>query len=108
MSFSPIPAQMREMAKLLKAGRIRAVGVSNFSAKQMQAAHDALAAEGIVLASNQVRFNLLAASKEAAFWMRRRGSGSRSSPGRPWPRESSAEDSTRIRGRCEKRQASDG
>src|SRR5271157_3284868 len=31
MSFSPIPTQMREMAKLLKAGRIRAVGVSNFS-----------------------------------------------------------------------------
>ncbi len=64
MSFSPIPAQMREMAKLLKAGRIRAVGVSNFSAKQMQAAHDALAAEGIVLASNQVRFNLLDRSIE--------------------------------------------
>jgi len=58
-SFSPIPAQMKEMAKLFKAGRIRAVGVSNFSAKQMQAAHDALAAEGIVLASNQVRYNLL-------------------------------------------------
>lgn len=58
-SFSPIPAQMKEMAKLLKAGRIRAVGVSNFSARQMRAAHHALAAEGIALASNQVRFNLL-------------------------------------------------
>jgi aryl-alcohol dehydrogenase-like predicted oxidoreductase len=64
MSFSPIPAQMKEMAALLRAGRIRAVGVSNFSAKQMQAAHDALAAEGIVLASNQVRFNLLDRSIE--------------------------------------------
>jgi len=63
-SFSPIPAQMKEMAKLLKAGRIRAVGVSNFSATQMQAAHDALAAEGISLASNQVRFNLLDRSIE--------------------------------------------
>jgi aryl-alcohol dehydrogenase-like predicted oxidoreductase len=59
MSFSPIPAQMREMAKILKAGKIRSVGVSNFSAKQMQVAHDALASEGITLASNQVRFNLL-------------------------------------------------
>jgi aryl-alcohol dehydrogenase-like predicted oxidoreductase len=59
MSFSSIPVQMREMAALLKAGKIRSVGVSNFSARQMQAAHDALAAEGIVLASNQVRFNLL-------------------------------------------------
>jgi aryl-alcohol dehydrogenase-like predicted oxidoreductase len=58
-SFSPIHAQMKEMAKLLRAGRIRAVGVSNFSAKQMQAAHDALAAEGVLLASNQVRFSLL-------------------------------------------------
>ncbi len=58
-SFSPIPAQMKEMARLAKAGRIRSVGVSNFSAKQMQAAADALAAEGIALASNQVRFSLL-------------------------------------------------
>ena len=55
---------MKEMAKLLQAGKIRSVGVSNFSAKQMQAAHDALAAEGIVLASNQVRFNLLDRSIE--------------------------------------------
>ena len=63
-SFSPIPAQMKEMAALLKAGKIRSVGVSNFSAAQMQSAHDALAAEGIVLASNQVRFNLLDRSIE--------------------------------------------
>jgi aryl-alcohol dehydrogenase-like predicted oxidoreductase len=59
MSISSIPAQMREMAKLLRAGRIRSVGVSNFSARQMEAAHAALASEGIALASNQVRFNLL-------------------------------------------------
>ena len=63
-SFSPIPVQMRQMAALLKAGKIRSVGVSNFSAAQMQSAHDALAAEGIVLASNQVRFNLLDRSIE--------------------------------------------
>lgn len=58
-SFSPIPAQMKEMAKLLRAGKIRSIGVSNFSARQMERAHTALASEGIVLASNQVRFNLL-------------------------------------------------
>jgi len=58
-SFSPIPAQMREMAALVRAKKIRAVGVSNFSARQMEEAHAALAAEGIPLASNQVRFNLL-------------------------------------------------
>jgi aryl-alcohol dehydrogenase-like predicted oxidoreductase len=59
LSFSPVPAQMREMAKLLRAGKIRSIGVSNFSARAMEAAHAALAAEGIPLASNQVRFNLL-------------------------------------------------
>ena len=58
-SFSPIPAQMREMAALVEAGRIRAVGVSNFNAAQMEAAHAALASHGIPLASNQVRYNLL-------------------------------------------------
>ncbi len=64
-SFSSIPAQMREMAKLLRARKIRAIGVSNFSARQMEQAHEALAAEGIPLASNQVRFNLLDRSIES-------------------------------------------
>jgi aryl-alcohol dehydrogenase-like predicted oxidoreductase len=59
LSFSPIPAQMKEMAKLLRAVKIRSIGVSNFSARQMEEAHASLAAEGIALASNQVRFNLL-------------------------------------------------
>ncbi|MGA2478083.1 MAG: aldo/keto reductase, partial [Spirochaetia bacterium] len=58
-SFSPIPVQMAEMAKLLRAGKIRSIGVSNFSASQMEQAHAALAKENIVLASNQVRFSLL-------------------------------------------------
>jgi aryl-alcohol dehydrogenase-like predicted oxidoreductase len=58
-SLSPIPAQMREMAALVRTGKIRSVGVSNFSARQMLAAFDALAREGIPLASNQVRYNLL-------------------------------------------------
>jgi aryl-alcohol dehydrogenase-like predicted oxidoreductase len=56
---------MREMAKLVRAGKVRAVGVSNFSAAQMEQAHAALAAEGIPLASNQVRFNLLDRSIES-------------------------------------------
>ena len=50
---------MAEMAKLLRAGKIRSIGVSNFSARQMEQAHAALAKENIVLASNQVRFSLL-------------------------------------------------
>jgi aryl-alcohol dehydrogenase-like predicted oxidoreductase len=53
------------MAKLVREGRIRAVGVSNFSALKMEQAHAALAAEGIPLASNQVRFSLLDRSIEA-------------------------------------------
>ncbi len=63
-SFSSVPAQMREMAKILRAGKIRSVGVSNFNVARMEAAHAALAAEGIVLASNQMRFNLLDRSIE--------------------------------------------
>ncbi len=58
-SLSSIEAQLREMAALNKAGRIRAIGVSNFSAEQMQRAHQLLAQEGILLASNQVRYSLL-------------------------------------------------
>lgn len=58
-SLSSIPAQMREMAKLVRAGKVRAVGVSNYSAKQMAQAAAALQDEGLTLASNQVRINLL-------------------------------------------------
>jgi aryl-alcohol dehydrogenase-like predicted oxidoreductase len=58
-SFSPIPVQMREMARLVREGKIRSVGVSNFNARQMEEAHAALKAEGIPLLSNQVRINLL-------------------------------------------------
>jgi len=44
-SFSSVPAQMREMAKILRAGKIRSVGVSNFNVARMEAAHAALAAQ---------------------------------------------------------------
>ena len=58
-SFSSIPAQMREMSRLLRAGKIRSVGVSNFSAGEMTKASQTLRAEGLVLASNQVQISLL-------------------------------------------------
>ena len=58
-STSSIAAQMRAMAKLLRAGQIRSIGVSNFSARQMEKAAAALRVEGLVLASNQVPINLL-------------------------------------------------
>jgi aryl-alcohol dehydrogenase-like predicted oxidoreductase len=54
-----IPALMDHLADAVEAGKIRAVGVSNYSAEQMRAAHDALAKRGIPLASNQVEYSLL-------------------------------------------------
>ena len=58
-AFATIAAQMNAMAHLVDAGKIRAVGVSNFSAKRMRAAHAALAVRGIPLASNQMLYSLL-------------------------------------------------
>ncbi len=58
-SFSSIEDQMNAMASLVKEGKIRSVGVSNFSVEQMRQAHAALDKHGLPLASNQVRFNLL-------------------------------------------------
>lgn len=59
IAFATVAAQMRAMADLVDAGTVRSVGVSNFSERQMRAAHRALAQRGIALASNQVRFSLL-------------------------------------------------
>jgi len=47
------------MATLVKEGKVRSVGVSNFSAEQMRQAHAVLEKHRLPLASNQVRFNLL-------------------------------------------------
>jgi len=58
-SFSGLKAQMHAMAKLVKAGKIRSVGVSNFSADQMRKSHQVLQAQGLVLASNQVPYSLM-------------------------------------------------
>lgn len=54
-----IPRLMDLMAEAVHAGKIRAVGVSNYSAEQMCTAHEALAQHGIPLASNQVQYSLL-------------------------------------------------
>jgi aryl-alcohol dehydrogenase-like predicted oxidoreductase len=63
-SFASVEAQMNAMADLVEAGKIRAVGVSNFSAKMMRKAHDVLTRRGIPLASNQVRYNILGRGPE--------------------------------------------
>lgn len=54
-----IPRLMNFMADAVTAGKVRAVGVSNYSAEQMRQAHAALAECGIPLASNQVEYSLL-------------------------------------------------
>jgi aryl-alcohol dehydrogenase-like predicted oxidoreductase len=54
-----IPRLMELMAEAVEEGKIRAVGVSNYSAEQMRRAHAALARFGIPLASNQVEYSLL-------------------------------------------------
>ena len=50
---------MNALADEVEQGRIQAVGVSNYSAKQMREAHSYLAARGIPLAVNQVQYSLL-------------------------------------------------
>ena len=59
VAFASTAAQMNAMADLVEAGLVRTVGVSNFSARRMRAAHAALAARGLPLVSNQVRYSLL-------------------------------------------------
>jgi len=58
------PALMEALAEEVQQGRIQAVGVSNYSAEQMQQAHDLLAKRGVPLAVNQVQYSLLARSIE--------------------------------------------
>lgn len=54
-----IPELMEQLADAVESGKVKAVGVSNYSAEQMRVAHAALAKRGIPLASNQVEYSLL-------------------------------------------------
>jgi aryl-alcohol dehydrogenase-like predicted oxidoreductase len=54
-----IETLMDLMAQAVETGKIRAVGVSNFNAKQMRRAASCLARYHIPLAANQVRYNLM-------------------------------------------------
>ena len=59
-----INALMDSLAETVKAGKVRRVGVSNYSADQMKRAHDQLASHGVSLASNQIEYNLLQRTPE--------------------------------------------
>ncbi|MEM8502593.1 MAG: aldo/keto reductase [Cyanobacteria bacterium P01_D01_bin.1] len=50
---------MNALADEVEQGRIKTIGVSNYSAKQMREAHSYLAQRGIPLAVNQVQYSLL-------------------------------------------------
>jgi aryl-alcohol dehydrogenase-like predicted oxidoreductase len=54
------PTLMNALADEVQQGRIKAVGVSNYSAEQMQRAYDLLAQRGVPLAVNQVQYSLIA------------------------------------------------
>ncbi len=62
--LSSVEEEMRAMADLVARREIRSVGVSNFGARRMRRAHAALAARGLPLASNQVKYSLLDRSVE--------------------------------------------
>ncbi len=55
---------MDALAEAVKEGRIRHVGVSNYSAEQMKRAHDRLASHDVELASNQVEYSLFQRAPE--------------------------------------------
>jgi aryl-alcohol dehydrogenase-like predicted oxidoreductase len=59
--FPPLSVEswMESMADAVELGLTRAVGVSNYSVRQMERAHAALARRGVSLASNQVEYSLL-------------------------------------------------
>ena len=54
-----VDALMDVLAEAVQAGKVRAVGVSNYSEDMMRQAHARLAHHGIPLASNQVHYSLL-------------------------------------------------
>ena len=62
--FIPIPVLMNILADAVEAGKLRHIGVSNYSAAQMRQAHEALAKRGLPLASNQVEYSLLKRAPE--------------------------------------------
>jgi aryl-alcohol dehydrogenase-like predicted oxidoreductase len=57
--FSSEIAEMEAMATLVRNRKIKVVGVSNFSAKQMRSAWETFQKSGINLVSNQVQYSLL-------------------------------------------------
>jgi aryl-alcohol dehydrogenase-like predicted oxidoreductase len=64
-SLTGIQPLMDVLAEAVRSGKIRAVGVSNYSAAQMRKAYERLERHEIPLASNQVHYSLLHRKPEA-------------------------------------------
>lgn len=58
------------LAEAYKQGLVKAVGVSNYSEREMRAIHGALAALGVPLATNQIEFSLLRRMPETTGLLR--------------------------------------
>jgi aryl-alcohol dehydrogenase-like predicted oxidoreductase len=58
-------AMAAALAEAHRAGLVKAVGVSNYSEKEMRAIHAELAKHGIALATNQIEFSLLRTMPES-------------------------------------------
>jgi aryl-alcohol dehydrogenase-like predicted oxidoreductase len=65
IAMASIDELMHAMADAVEAGKIAAVGVSNFTAAEVRAAHAVLARRGVPLASNQVHYSLVHRAPEA-------------------------------------------
>ena len=63
-SLLAIETLMDALADAVADGKVRAVGVSNYSAEQTKRAHEALARRGVPLATNQIQYNLLSRKPE--------------------------------------------
>jgi aryl-alcohol dehydrogenase-like predicted oxidoreductase len=63
-SLIGIDAMMDRLADAAAAGKVRAVGVSNFGARHMQRAAERLAKHGLSIAANEVSYSLLSRGPE--------------------------------------------
>jgi len=70
ISLRSARTEAEALAAAVRAGLVKAVGVSNYSESEMRAMHAALAAHGIPLATNQVEYSLLRNMPEANGMLR--------------------------------------
>jgi aryl-alcohol dehydrogenase-like predicted oxidoreductase len=70
ISLAPASALAVPLADAYRAGLVKAVGVSNYSEREMRAIHRELSKRGVPLASNQVEYSLLRRMPETSGLLR--------------------------------------